>query len=128
MSPAKRFPPHIALGVDQCRALYVRAGAEHKFVFVWVVLVGDRVLVRSWSGSPTGWAGAFLKERTGTMRLSRDAPDIPVRAKRVTSEKLLDAMDVAYGEKYTTKSNKKYVKGFATAKRRAMTIELMPHD
>ena len=95
---------------------------------MWVVLVGDRVMIRSWSGSGKGWAGAFLKEKTGTIRLSKDSPDISVRAARVTGKKLLDAMDVAYGEKYTTKANQKYVSGFATAKRRAMTIELMPND
>ena len=114
--------------VDACKALYIRAGAEHRFIFVWVVLVGDRVMVRSWSGSPKGWAGAFLKEKTGVMRLSRDAPDIPVRAAHVKGKKLLDAMDVAYAEKYTTKASKKYVSGFTTAKRRAMTIELLPND
>jgi hypothetical protein len=122
----RRFPAHIAMAIDECKALYVRAGSEHRFIFVWVVLVGDRVMLRSWSGSKTGWAGAFLKEKTGTIRLSRDATDIPVQAARVTGRKLLDAMDVAYGEKYTTKANKKYVSGFATAQRRAMTIELMP--
>jgi hypothetical protein len=122
----KRFPPHVAMAIDECKALYIRAGAEHRFIFVWVVLVEDRVMIRSWSGSAKGWAGAFLKEKTGTIRLSKDSAHIPVRAARVTGKKLLDAMDVAYGEKYTTKANQKYVSGFATAKRRAMTIELMP--
>lgn len=124
----RRFPPHVALAIDECKALYIRAGSEHRFIFVWVVVVGDRVMIRSWSGSRSGWAGAFLEHRAGTVRLSRDAADIPVRATRVTGKKLLDAMDVAYGEKYTTKANQKYVAGFKTAKRRAMTIELMPHD
>ena len=124
----KRFPPHVAMAIDECRALYIRAGAEHRFIFVWVVLVEDRVMIRSWSGSAKGWAGAFLKEKTGTIRLSKDSADIPVRAARVTGKKLLDAMDVAYSEKYTTKANQKYVSGFATAKRRAMTIELLPND
>jgi hypothetical protein len=122
----KRFPPATALQIDACKALYVRAGAEHRFIFVWVVMVGERVLVRSWSGKKSGWVGAFLKAKTGTVRVSKDAPDIPVRARHVTSEKLLDAMDVAYGEKYTTKAARKYVSGFATAKRRAMTLELTP--
>jgi hypothetical protein len=44
----------------------------------------------------------------------------------VRGEKLLDRMDVAYAEKYTTKANRKYVKGFATAKRRACSLELLP--
>jgi hypothetical protein len=124
----KRFPPHVAMAIDECKALYIRAGAEHRFIFVWVVLVDDRVMIRSWSGSAKGWAGAFLKEKTGTIRLSKDSADISVRAARVAGKKLLDAMDVAYGEKYTTKANQKYVAGFATAKRRAMTIELLPND
>ena len=124
----KRFTPQVALAIDECKALYIRAGSEHRFIFVWVVVVGDRVMIRSWSGKKTGWAGAFLKEKTGTIRLGRDAPDIPVRARRVTGRKLLDAMDVAYGEKYTTKAAKKYVSGFSTPRRRAMTIELLPND
>jgi hypothetical protein len=44
----------------------------------------------------------------------------------VRSVKLNDALDVAYDEKYTTKANQKYVRGFATAKRRDATLELVP--
>jgi len=37
-----------------------------------------------------------------------------------------DAIDAAHAAKYTTKANQKYVKGFATPKRRATTLELLP--
>jgi hypothetical protein len=82
------------------------------------------VLVRPWNDKKSGWYRAFLAEKRGAIQL--DGREIPVRAKPVRSAKLNDAMDVAYGEKYTTKPNQTYVKGFATAKRRATTLELVP--
>ena len=122
----KRFPQQLALDLDQTGYLYIRAGEEHRFIAIWCVLVGERLMIRSWYNRKDGWFDAFLEHKGGAIKLKKDSAEIPVRAKHVTSEKLLDAMDVAYGEKYTTKASKKYVKGFATARRRARTIELAP--
>lgn len=125
MSPtARSFPPATALAIDRTKYFYLRAGAEHRFIAVWVVLVGERVLVRSWSNKPGGWYRAFLEKGVGTIKVDNRAID--VRARPVSSAKLLDLMDVAYAEKYNTKANLKYVKGFTTAKRRACSLELTP--
>ena len=120
----KGFPTDIALAIDATKYFYLRAGAEHRFIAVWVVMVGERVLVRSWNDKPGGWYRAFRKEGVGTIKV--DNREIDVRAKPVRGAKLLDQMDVAYAGKYDTKANLKYVKGFTTAKRRACSLELIP--
>lgn len=125
MSPtASTFPPAVALAIDRTKYFYLRAGTEHRFIAVWVVLVGERVLVRSWNDAPGGWYRAFRKEGVGTIKA--DNREVRVRATPVRGRKLLDRMDAAYAEKYDTKANLKYVKGFSTAKRRACSLELTP--
>lgn len=114
----------IALAIDGTKYFYLRAGTEHRFIAVWVVMIGERVFVRSWNDKPGGWYRAFRKEGVGTIKV--DNKEIGVRARPVRSAKLLDLMDVAYAEKYHTKANLKYVKGFSTAKRRACSLELTP--
>jgi hypothetical protein len=120
----KKFSPAVALAIDATRYFYLRAGAEHRFIGVWVVMVGDRVFVRSWNDKPNGWYRAFLNERAGTIKVENR--EIGVRARRVRGAKLLDLMDAAYATKYDTKANRKYVRGFRTAKRRASSLELTP--
>jgi hypothetical protein len=120
----KRFPPRAAAAIDKIKYLYIRAGSEHRFIPIWVVVVGGRVLVRPWNDKASGWYRAFLKNREGDIQV--DGKDVAVRTVSVRSAKLNDAMDVAYAEKYNTKANQKYVKGFATPKRRATTLELVP--
>jgi len=120
----KRFSPARVAAIDKIKYFYIRAGDDHRFVPIWVVVVDGRVLVRPWNDKPGGWYRAFLKNPRGAIKIG--ATEVPVRAMRVRSAKLSDAVDAAYGEKYTTKANQKYVKGFATAKRKATTTELVP--
>ena len=54
------------------------------------------------------------------------AREIRVRARGVRGERLLKAIDLAYGEKYDTKASLKWVRGFARGRRRLTTIELHP--
>ncbi len=110
--------------IAETKYLYIRAGREHRFIAVWAVLVDGRVIVRSWNDKPAGWHRAFLEDPRGAIRLGDR--EVPVRAVRVRSSRVIDAVDTAYGEKYTTPANRKYVKGFATAKRKATTLELRP--
>lgn len=124
MPTLSRFSSRHAAAIEATKYLYIRAGAEHRFIFIWAVVVDGRVLVRSWNDKSRGWYRAFLAEKRGAIRLNDK--EIPVRARPVRSTKLVRAMDVAYAEKYTTKANLKYVKGFATAKRRSATLELLP--
>jgi hypothetical protein len=49
-----------------------------------------------------------------------------VRAVLIRSERVRDAVEQAYAEKYSTKASAKYVRGFRTPRRREATIELRP--
>ena len=52
--------------------------------------------------------------------------EIRVRARKTRDERLMDGIDLAYREKYPTPGSRKYVEGFARARRRATTTELTP--
>lgn len=120
----KRFSAARAAAIDKIKYLYIRAGAEHRFVPIWAVVVDGRVLVRPWNDKAGGWYRAFLKDPRGAIKIGN--VEVPVRALRVRGAKLIVAMDCAYAEKYTTRPNLKYVKGFATTKRKSTTTELVP--
>ena len=124
LSATKRFSRALAAAIGGIKYLYIRAGTEHRFIPIWVVVVDGRVFVRPWNDKARGWYRAFLSDATGAIQV--DGSDVPVRARRVRGERLNDDVDAAYAHKYTTKANQKYVKGFATAKRRATTMELVP--
>lgn len=119
----KRFPSALAKAIDAIKYLKIRSG-DHRFINVWVVVADGRVLVRSWNDKASGWYRAFLKEPDGTIQVGDR--EVPVRAARVRSAKLSDAVDRAYAEKYDTKANLKYVTGFKSARRKATTTELIP--
>ena len=103
----------------------VRAGSEHKFTGVWVVVVEDRIFARSWSDKPTGWFRAFRKQPVGKIQIGER--EIPVRGKPVRSARILDAVTLAFGEKYNTKASRKWVDGFAEPQRLATTLEFIPY-
>lgn len=121
---ASRFPAGTRARIDATRYLYVRAGDSHRFIAIWVVVVEDRVLVRSWNDRAGGWQRAFLREKRGAIRLGER--ELRVRAVPVRSARVIAAADRAYAMKYTTRANQPYVRGFAIARRRATTLELRP--
>ena len=102
----------------------VRAGTEHKYTGVWVVVVEDRVFARSWSDKPTGWFQAFRKQRSGMVQVGD--LEVSVIGKSVRSARISDAVTAAFGEKYPTKGSQKWVEGFAERGRVANTIEFVP--
>ena len=101
----------------------VRSGTEHRYTGVWVVVVEDRVFVRSWNDKPTGWFRAFKKEPSGTIQLGK--LEIPVRGKAVRSARLREAVTAAFAEKYNTKGSQKWVEGFAEPERLVNTLEFV---
>lgn len=101
----------------------VRAGNKHRYTGVWVVVVADRVFVRSWTDRSTGWFRAFKKEPSGTVQVG--SLEIPVRAKQVRSARVRDAVTKAFGEKYNTKASLKWVEGFAEPERALTTLEFV---
>lgn len=120
----KRFPESSVAWLDATKYVKIRAGTTHRFVHVWIVVVDGRVFARSWNNKPDGWYAAFLAEGKGALEI--DGKSVPVHARRVTMDSVLDAVTKAYGAKYTTKPNQKYVTGFAEKGRRPNTIELVP--
>ena len=122
--PSKRFPEAVLESIAAGKILGVRAGTDHRFTGVWVVVVRGRVFVRPWNDKVDGWHRAFLRERRGAIQ----APErqLSVRARKVAGDVLLDAIDEAYREKYNTKASQKWVRGFRLDRRRLTTMEFLP--
>lgn len=110
--------------LEKAKILGVRAGTEHRYTGVWVVMVENRVFVRSWNDKPAGWFRAFKKEPDGTIQAGDR--EIPVRGKPVRSARLRDAVTAAYAEKYNTKGSQKWVEGFTEPARVLTTLEFIP--
>ena len=102
----------------------MRSGTEHRFTGVWVVVVEDRVFVRSWNDKPRGWYRAFMAEPRGSLTVGDR--ELRIRARPVRSERLRHEILEAYAEKYPTKASEKWVRGFAEPAREATTVELLP--
>lgn len=125
MSPKRQFSESVLATVADSKIIGIRAGTEpHRFIGVWVVVVQRRVFVRSWNDKAQGWHRVFREEPRGAIQLP--TRQIAVRAKTTRGERLLDAIDHAYGEKYNTKASQKWVRGFASSRRRMTTTELVP--
>ena len=118
------FTDTIVEAIENASILGVRAGTEHRYTGVWVVVVEGRVFVRSWNDKPTGWFRAFRKQPGGTIQVGK--LEIPVRGKPVRSARLRDAVTVAFGEKYNTKASRKWVEGFNEPARALTTLEFVP--
>jgi hypothetical protein len=124
MTTARRFSETLLEELARAKILGVRAGAEHRYTGVWVIVVQGRAFVRPWNDKPTGWYRAFLAEPCGSIQLA--GREIAVRARRTRSERLREAVTRAYAEKYDTRASEKWVRGFAEPGRAATTLELVP--
>ena len=121
----RRFPAGILVAIRDGKILHIRAGSEpHRFIGIWVVVVEGRVFVRSWSLKPRSWYRTFLEEPRGAIQVAKR--EIPVRAVRTRSERLKDAVDRAYLEKYKSPGAIKYARDLGRSKSRATTTELVP--
>ena len=124
MAKDEVFADDVVEALRKAKILGVRSGNAHRDTGVWVVVVEDRVFVRSWNDKPTGWFRAFQKDPTGTIQVGD--VEIPVRGKTVRSARMRNAVTVAYGEKYPTKGSRKWVEGFAEPARVLTTLEFVP--
>ena len=122
--PKDTFTDDIVEAARKAKILGVRAGTEHRYTGVWVVVVEDRIFARSWNDKPTGWFRAFKNEPPGTIQI--DDREISVRSKPVRSERLRDKVTQAFAEKYNTKGSRKWVEGFAEPERLLTTLEFVP--
>ena len=123
---ARRLPRAVVPAIQASKALGVRAGSRsaHRFIGIWVVVVEGRVLVRSWTLKPGGWYRTFLEDPLGEIQLGERR--VKVRVARVRSERLRDAVEKAYAEKYPTPGSRQYVRGFRSPRRREATVEFLP--
>jgi hypothetical protein len=119
------LPRSVVAAIDESKILGIRAGArsDHRFIGVWVVVVDGRVFARSWTIKPDGWYRSFLDDSLGTLQVGDR--QVRVRAVRVRSARILDAVERAYAEKYSTPASRKYVRGFRTPRRRETTMEFV---
>jgi hypothetical protein len=125
MGKTRRFPPRIVAALRDGKTVYVRAGAgRHRFIGIWVVVVEDRVFVRSWSLKPRSWWRTFLEEPRGAIRVAGRA--IPVRTVQTRSPRLKDAVSRAYLRKYGTGGMLRFARDLGSAESRATTTELVP--
>ena len=74
----------------------------------------------------SGWYRAFHGQPLGSIQLA--GREIAVRARRLRSERLREAVTQAYAGKYDTEASEKWVRGFAEPRRFAATLELLPAE
>jgi len=119
-----RMRRDLVAALSKGKVLRIRAGiGEHRFIGIWVVVVDDRVFVRSWSMKPEGWYRTFLNQPSGAIQVAGE--EIAVGAVPIKDKRLRDAIDRAYLEKYNSKGSLKYAKDLCTPKSRATTLELV---
>jgi hypothetical protein len=122
----RRLPRPVVAAIDASKILGVRAGSrsDHRFIGIWAVVVENRVLARSWTLKPDGWYRTFLDDPLGAIRVGER--EVKVRASRVRSARIRDAVEKAYAAKYATPGSRMFVRGFRAASRRDTTIEFLP--
>jgi hypothetical protein len=124
MDAVRRFSRRLLDALAAAKYVRIRSGTEHRFIGIWVVVVGGRVFVRSWYDKRGGWQRAFLGEPRGAIEL--DGREIRIRALNRRGDRLMKAIEQAYAEKYTTPGALRYVAGFRRPRRRLTTMELVP--
>jgi hypothetical protein len=124
MAGNRRFSKEALEALARAKILGVRAGTEHRYTGVWVVVVDGRVFARSWNDKPTGWFRSFRTQPNGSIQFA--GQEVAVLGKPVRSSRLRDAVSAAYAEKYDTKASQKWVQGFAEPERAVNTIEFIP--
>lgn len=125
MKAKQHFSDDILADFRERKGVRIRAGTgPHRFIGIWVVVVNDRVFVRSWSVKPRGWFRTFLEQPRGTVQIAER--EIKVRAVRARDKCLRDAVDRAYLDKYNSRGAIKYARDLGSAKSRATTLELRP--
>ena len=120
----RRLPRAVVAAIEASAILGVRAGSDHRFVGVWPVVIGGRVFARSWSLRRGGWYRTFLDDPRGALQIG--TREVRVRAVPARSERIRDAVEVAYAAKYPTPGSRKYVRGFRAKRRREATMEFVP--
>ncbi len=125
-SQARRgFAADVLVALHDGKALRIRAGIRpHRYIGIWVVVVGRRVFVRSWSLKARSWWRTFLTERRGSIQVG--SRTIAIRAAQIRSASVKDAVSRAYQEKYGTGASRRYALDLGSPRSRTTTTELLP--
>ena len=75
---------------------------------------------------PRSWWRTLLEDPHGTIFVAKRKRGIKVRALKVKSEKLKEAVSAAYREKYNTRGSIGYVEDMSRSPARDTTTELLP--
>lgn len=120
------FSRPIVEAIDLSKILGIRAGARsgHRFIGIWPVVVKGRVFARSWTLKRGGWYRTLVGDPFGTIQIGER--EIRIRAVRARGERLRDAVERAYADKYPTPGAVTFVRGFRSKRRRETTIEFLP--
>ena len=121
---SRRFSKSVLADIEGTKMVGIRSGRDHRFTWVWVVVIKERVFIRSWNDKPTGWFRAFGDEPLGAMKIADR--EVAIRARKARGENLMKSIESGYGERYTTPASLTYVRGFKSARRRKATMELVP--
>lgn len=125
MKTKRRFPDQIVNAVRENKIIGIRAGTQpHRIIGIWAVVVQGRVFVRSWSIKQDGWYHAFLNQPKGLLQIA--GRQLKIRAVRTRSERLRDAVDGAYMEKYNSPGSIRFARDLGRRKSRDTTTELVP--
>ena len=126
MDSARGFPKKTVEFLRSSQIIGIRAGNNsYRFIGVWVVVVEDRVFVRSWGVKPNGWFCTLEADPQGRVQVL-DGREFRIRAVFTRSERLKTAVDKAYAEKYHTPASMKWVRDLIKPRCRNTTTELVP--
>jgi hypothetical protein len=127
MKPKPQFTDETIAIIHKDKILGIRAGSDsnHRVIGIWVVVVGGRVFVRSYTMKLDGWWRMFLEDPYGEIFVAKRKRGIKVRTVQTRSEKLKDAVSAAYKEKYNTPGSVGYVEDMSRKPSRDTTTELV---
>jgi hypothetical protein len=123
MKPKSSFPDSVLESIRKEKIIGIRAGATHRIIGIWAVIVEGRVFVRSYSMKPRSWWRAFLEDPQGIITVGEK--EIEVKAVQTRSERIKDLVSEAYQEKYNRPGDIQYVKDMSKKKSRDTTTELV---
>src|SRR5262245_40407795 len=111
MKTRKQFSKDSLSKLHTDRILGIRAGSDgtHRVIGIWMVVVDGRLFVRSYTMKPQSWWRTFLKDPYGEIFVAKRKRGIKIRAVQVKSEKMKEAVSVAYREKYNAPGSVGYV-------------------
>jgi hypothetical protein len=125
MSERKKFSKPVLAAIHAEKMLGIRAGSgPHRVIGIWAVVVQGRVFVRSWSLKPRSWWRTFLDDPRGVIVVGER--EIKIRALQTRSQRLKDAVSLAYKAKYRNPGEIQYVKDMSRKRSRDTTTELAP--